>query len=212
MVYATCVTVLGQQRGSAGVGAWCAAAEAVLQWRISPAQAVGRRQCSGLGVTGSVSMRKVSAGQNKGRAWLCCAVVRSATADPRWVRRRGTGVRCSGPWGLLQATKAGLKGRGEGGEAHRGSTRKMARCRGVDGDVRRRGRCGARGRGCRSTPPGSWTPRVDSWSACERATAVRAVRGAPMVWNRHGGVTHRRRVAGSIPAQAWLEPGQASSV
>ena len=97
VVYATCVTLLGQQRGSAGVGAWCAAAEAALQWRISPTQAVGRRQCSGLGVTGSVSMRKVSAGQNKGRAWLCCAVVRSATADPRWVRRRGTGVRCSGP-------------------------------------------------------------------------------------------------------------------
>ena len=143
VVYATCITLLGQQRGSAGVGAWCAAAEAALRWRISPAQAVGRRQCSGLGVTGSVSMRKVSAGQNKGRAWLCYAVVRSATVDPRWVRRRGTGVRCSGPWGLLQATKAGLKGRGEGGEAHRGSTRKMARCRGVDGDVRRRGRCDA---------------------------------------------------------------------
>ena len=123
--------------GSAGVGAWCAAAEAALRWRISPAQAVGRRQCSGLGITGSVSMRKVSAGQNKGRAWPCCAVVRSATADLQWVQRRGTGVRCSGPWGLLQATKAGLKGRGEGGEAHRGSTRKMARCRGVDGDVRR---------------------------------------------------------------------------
>ena len=127
VVYATCVTLLGQQRGSAGVGAWCAVAEAALRWRISPAQVVGRRQCSGLGVTGSVSMHKVSAGQNKGRAWLCCAVVRYATADPRWVRRRGTGVRCSGPWGLLQATKAGLKGRGEGGEAHRGSTRKMAR-------------------------------------------------------------------------------------
>ena len=167
VVYATCVTLLGQQRGSAGVGAWCAAAEAALRWRISPAQAVGRRQCSGLGVTGSLSMRKVSAGQNKGRAWLCCAVVRSATADPRWVRRRGTGVRCSGPWGLLQATKAGLKGRGEGGEAHRGSTRKMARCRGVDGDVRRRGQCGARGRGCRSTPPGSWTPWVDARGSCE---------------------------------------------
>ena len=146
---------------------WCAAAEVALWWRISLAQAVGQRQCSGLGVTGSVSMRKVSAGQNKGRAWLCCAVVRSATADPRWVRRRGTGVRCSGPWGLLQATKAGLKGRGEGGEAHRGSTRKMARRRGVDGDVRRRGRCGARGRGCRSTPPGSWTPRVDARGSCE---------------------------------------------
>ena len=76
VVYATCVTLLGQQQGSAGVGAWCAAAEAALRWRISPAQAVGRRQCSGLGVTGSVSMRKVSAGQNKGRAWLCCSEVR----------------------------------------------------------------------------------------------------------------------------------------
>ena len=75
VVYATCVTLLGQQRGSAGVGAWCAAAEAALRWRISPAQAVGRRQCSGLGVTGLVSMRKVSVGQNKGRAWLCCAVL-----------------------------------------------------------------------------------------------------------------------------------------
>ena len=129
VVYATCVTLLGQQRGSAGVRAWCAAAEAALRWRISPAQAVGRRQCSGMGVTGSVSMRKDSAGQNKGRAWLCCAVVRSATADPRWVRRRGTGVRCSGPWGLLQATKAGLKGRGEGGEAQHG------RWRGAEGST-----------------------------------------------------------------------------
>jgi hypothetical protein len=56
-------------------GAWCAAAEAALRWRISPGQVVERRQCSGLGVTGSVSMRKVSAGQNKGRAWLCCAML-----------------------------------------------------------------------------------------------------------------------------------------
>jgi hypothetical protein len=88
VVYATCVTLLGQQRGSAGVGAWCAAAEAALRWRISPAQAVGRRQCSGLGVTGSVSMRKVSAGQNKGRAWLCCAVVRSATVGAAARHRR----------------------------------------------------------------------------------------------------------------------------
>jgi len=111
VVYATCVTLLGQQRGSAGVGAWCAAAEAALRWWILSAQAVGRRQCSGLGVTGSVSMRKVSAGQNKSRAWLCCAVVRSTTADTRWVRRRSTGVRCSSPWGYESWPKRKRRGR-----------------------------------------------------------------------------------------------------
>jgi len=191
VVYATCVTLLGQQRGSAGVGAWCAAAEAALRWRISPVQAVGRRQCSGLGVTGSVSMRKVSAGQNKGRAWVCCPVVRSATTDPRWVRRRGTGVRCSGPWGLLQATKAGLKGRGEGGEAHRGSTRKMARCIGVDGDVRWRVRC-------------SWTGMQEYTSGLldstgRRTRLLRSQRGS--AWPEQ----HRRRRCEG--AQRWSTGG-----
>jgi hypothetical protein len=62
--------------------------------------------------------------------------------------------------------------------------RAVMMCRGIDVKVRRRVAGGARGGGsCRSSPC-SWTPRIDAWSACEGATAVRLARGSPAVRNR----------------------------
>ena len=53
VVYATCVTLLGQQRGSAGVGAWCAAAEAALRWRIVTPGFKDKTECIAICMPGS---------------------------------------------------------------------------------------------------------------------------------------------------------------
>ena len=51
------------------------------------------------------------------------------------MRRRSTSERGSGPWGVLQATKASLKGRGSLGGAHRGLEREETRHRRVSGEL-----------------------------------------------------------------------------
>ena len=51
------------------------------------------------------------------------------------MRRQSTSERGSGLWGMLQATKASLKGRGGLGGAHRGLEREETRRRGVGGEL-----------------------------------------------------------------------------
>ena len=77
--------------------------------------------------------------------------------------------------------------------------------KGLDGEGCSAGRLAARSgggpwrsarMGRRGASPGSWAPQFGSRGAYEEATMVRVLRGAPTVWNCHGGATHRRRVAG----------------
>ena len=77
--------------------------------------------------------------------------------------------------------------------------------KGLDGEGCSAGRLAARSgggpwrsarMGRRGASPGSWAPQFGSRGAYEEATMIRVVRGAPTVWNCHGGATHRRRVAG----------------
>ena len=73
----------------------------------------------------------------------------------------------------------------EGGRCGVLASRSSGRIRAVQG----RSSWGSRGR----VSPSFWAPRFGSRSTCEGDKEVRAVRGAPTVWNRHGGATHRRR-------------------
>jgi hypothetical protein len=47
--------------------------------------------------------------------------------------------------------------------------------RGVEGGFRAAGTGRGRGRSCCRGPPGSWTPRVDSWCSCGGAIGVKRV-------------------------------------
>ena len=65
-------------------------------------------------------------------------------------------------------------------------------CRTASGEIRRRS-VAERADGSKGgASPGSWAPQFGSRGAYEEATMVRVVRGAPTVWNCHGGATHRR--------------------
>ena len=93
----------------------------------------------------------------------------------------------SGYWNGLRPTKTSTKGQGEvlkltGARVRAGKQREVV------GDVGRRWsstRCSRVGR--RGCSPGSWSPRFGAWWSYEGSTVVRAVRGAPAAWNRHGG-------------------------
>ena len=128
-----------------------------------------------------------------------------------FARRGSPAYGCSGHWNGLRPTKTSTKGQGEvlkltGARVRAGKQRKVV------GDVGRRRsstRCSRAGR--RGCSPGSWSPRFGAWWSCEGITVVRAVRGAPAVWNRHGGPSSPELKSGSIPAMAWSGAGAASS-
>ena len=74
--------------------------------------------------------------------------------EPWRMRRQSTSERGSGPWGILQATKASLKGRGGLGGAHRGLEREETWHRRVSGELGNDGVAELvyRSQGCTSGP------------------------------------------------------------
>ena len=65
--------------------------------------------------------------------------------------------------------------------------RKERRCRGVDGEDRRRVAGGARGGGCCRASPGLLIRQGETQPCCEQEPRVSEARGSPAARNRHGG-------------------------